>query len=399
MLHQLRHIHFKVDAVSLTSRSKKSTKPTSWNNWAVGFKSSVGTVNSRVFDLIELAKEEAPMKFISTSGEPRLCVCQGVGPKFIGSKQGPENDRIGHVHHWNLGVWVQGLHCLFDFSGPRDGLAFGLAFGLATTWFFGRVTLSSPFAFWQRTPLHTRRTKTTDSLTSSFRRCDSTPWHCSTSCKGTTTTHKTANKRTRESNAVLNLEPNGDTTCAVPQKSTGVMHAGSRQTDEDHNYTKKRVARRMIKCVKKVTASCHNKNRLEKNQNWTRHENDKACASSWTMILIIWNARRKWGPADPSGSNWRRPCAVVCVLWCVVVVVCVVRITDDTACHSRRAYDATNSGGRTPGSKLPASPPPLPRPDGRGTPGRVPVYTALKSLPITPCNCREIRSFLYVWTP
>ena len=34
--------------------------------------------------------------------------------------------------------------------------------------------------------------------------------------------------------------------------------------------------------------------------------------------------------------------------------------------------------GRTPGSKLPASPPPLHRPDGGGTPGRVPVYTAPK---------------------
>ena len=32
-----------------------------------------------------------------------------------------------------------------------------------------------------------------------------------------------------------------------------------------------------------------------------------------------------------------------------------------------RACDAPNSGGRTPGSKLPASPPPLPRPDGGGT--------------------------------
>ena len=47
-----------------------------------------------------------------------------------------------------------------------------------------------------------------------------------------------------------------------------------------------------------------------------------------------------------------------------------------------RADDATNSGGRTPGSKLPASSPPLPRPDGGGTPGRVPVYTAKKSQPI-----------------
>ena len=32
-----------------------------------------------------------------------------------------------------------------------------------------------------------------------------------------------------------------------------------------------------------------------------------------------------------------------------------------------RACDATNSGGRTPGSKLPASPPPLPHPNGGGT--------------------------------
>ena len=39
----------------------------------------------------------------------------------------------------------------------------------------------------------------------------------------------------------------------------------------------------------------------------------------------------------------------------------------------------TNLGGRTPGTKLPASPPPLPRPDGGGTPGRVPVYTAQKT--------------------
>ena len=29
---------------------------------------------------------------------------------------------------------------------------------------------------------------------------------------------------------------------------------------------------------------------------------------------------------------------------------------------------AANSGGRTPGSKLPASPPPLPRPNGGGNP-------------------------------
>ena len=60
-----------------------------------------------------------------------------------------------------------------------------------------------------------------------------------------------------------------------------------------------------------------------------------------------------------------------------------------------------NSGDRTPGNKLPASPPPLPRPDGGGTPGRVPVYTALKrpSHHTMKCNCGNLRSFLHVWTP
>ena len=47
---------------------------------------------------------------------------------------------------------------------------------------------------------------------------------------------------------------------------------------------------------------------------------------------------------------------------------------------------AANSGGRTPGSKLPASPPPLPRPNGGGNPGRVPVYTALKTQDPMPCR-------------
>ena len=89
---------------------------------------------------------------------------------------------------------------------------------------------------------------------------------------------------------------------------------------------------------------------------------------------------------------------LVCVWWCVCgVVVCVVLVcggvcvvcggSDDSrherVCPGKRADDATNSGGRTPGSKLPASPPPLPRPDGWGTPGRVPVYTAKKVNPST----------------
>ena len=83
-------------------------------------------------------------------------------------------------------------------------------------------------------------------------------------------------------------------------------------------------------------------------------------------------------------------CCVWC-WWCVGCactcgVVCGVGGTNDSQ-HGEsvlaRADDATNSGGRTPGSKLPASPPPLPRPDGGGTPGRVPVYTAKKANPST----------------
>ena len=66
---------------------------------------------------------------------------------------------------------------------------------------------------------------------------------------------------------------------------------------------------------------------------------------------------------------------VVCGVWCVVV-----QMTNDTACQSRRVREMhlIRVAG-TPGSKLPASPPPLPRPDGGGTPGRVPVYTAQKT--------------------
>ena len=55
-----------------------------------------------------------------------------------------------------------------------------------------------------------------------------------------------------------------------------------------------------------------------------------------------------------------------CVRW-LVVVVGVVRIIEATPCLSRVAPKCTKLGGRTPGSKLPASPPPLPRPNGGGT--------------------------------
>ena len=64
-------------------------------------------------------------------------------------------------------------------------------------------------------------------------------------------------------------------------------------------------------------------------------------------------------------------CCGVVVLWCcgvvVVVVVVVVRMIETRGSLSRRAPKCTLLGGRTPGSKLPASPPPLPRPDGGGT--------------------------------
>ena len=51
-----------------------------------------------------------------------------------------------------------------------------------------------------------------------------------------------------------------------------------------------------------------------------------------------------------------------------------------------RADDATNSGGRTPGSKLPASPPPLPRPDGGGQPLAVYLCTRPKKPTHQPTN-------------
>ena len=62
----------------------------------------------------------------------------------------------------------------------------------------------------------------------------------------------------------------------------------------------------------------------------------------------------------------------------VVVVVVVVRtcVLHESVCPFPCAH-ASNSGGRTPGSKLPASPPPLPRPNGGGQPGPVPVHRAL----------------------
>ena len=66
-------------------------------------------------------------------------------------------------------------------------------------------------------------------------------------------------------------------------------------------------------------------------------------------------------------------CCGVLVLWCVVVVCCGgcgggcgTDVMYDTCLCRYAPTHATNSGGGTPGSKLPASPPPLPRPDGGG---------------------------------
>ena len=59
----------------------------------------------------------------------------------------------------------------------------------------------------------------------------------------------------------------------------------------------------------------------------------------------------------------RCPRTVLSVPWTVEQLVQMLKAT---ACLSRLVPNAPNSGGRTPGSKLPASPPSLPRPDGGG---------------------------------
>ena len=76
----------------------------------------------------------------------------------------------------------------------------------------------------------------------------------------------------------------------------------------------------------------------------------------------------------------------------VVVVVVVVRtcVLHECVCPFTCAH-ASNSGGRTPGSKLPASPPPLPRPDGGGQPwpcayAQSPKTSCLMQKTPT-CNC------------
>ena len=90
---------------------------------------------------------------------------------------------------------------------------------------------------------------------------------------------------------------------------------------------------------------------------------------------------------------------LVCNVWCGGV--CGSHDSKHAVSVQGHADYAPNWVARTPGSKLPASPPPLLRPDGGGTPGRVPVYTALKTHPVTPryeLKLRRLRSFLHVET-
>ena len=81
-------------------------------------------------------------------------------------------------------------------------------------------------------------------------------------------------------------------------------------------------------------------------------------------------------PRMPGRANIKNPlkkppcggcggCGVVVVV--VVVVVVRTFVLHEGVCPATRT-SAPNSGGRAPGSKLPASPPPLPRPDGGGQP-------------------------------
>ena len=60
-------------------------------------------------------------------------------------------------------------------------------------------------------------------------------------------------------------------------------------------------------------------------------------------------------------------CCVVVLLCCCAVVVVVVQMIQSTPCLSRVMPTMHLIGWQNTGSKLPASPPPLPRPDGRGT--------------------------------
>ena len=76
----------------------------------------------------------------------------------------------------------------------------------------------------------------------------------------------------------------------------------------------------------------------------------------WFLLQPSWRCVCGRGKGDEGGAGkwW----------WWCGADLCVTR---GGVCPAMRTL-APNSGGRTPGSKLPASPPPLPRPDGGGQP-------------------------------
>ena len=79
-------------------------------------------------------------------------------------------------------------------------------------------------------------------------------------------------------------------------------------------------------------------------------------------------------PGEQVTLNKTGACVVVCggcgggCCGCGGCGGCGADVMYDTCLCRYKPTHATNSGGRTPGSKLPASPPPLLRPDGGGTP-------------------------------
>ena len=85
----------------------------------------------------------------------------------------------------------------------------------------------------------------------------------------------------------------------------------------------------------------------------------------------------------------------------VVVVVLTVCLTYVSVQIRQRMHLI---GWQNTWEQAPGVPATLPRPDGGETPGRAPVYTALKTHLVKPrraktCNCGELRSVLHVRTP
>ena len=80
----------------------------------------------------------------------------------------------------------------------------------------------------------------------------------------------------------------------------------------------------------------------------------------------------------------------------VVVVVCVVQMIQSTPCLSRVMPTMHLIGWQNTWEQLPASPPPLPRPDGGGT---LAVYLCTRPKKDKPdTNCRASTVYCIVWT-